>query len=118
MAFGAMRIGKYLFSRRIFVGAAPYVESILELRQHVDDGGPIRSAMVYFSDTTRDTYLSGDKISVLLDTGEVDLWYRVIQTEDPIWFGWSTSDEDGKVRFVGLSTSEEPPGEGFEVSPR
>jgi hypothetical protein len=117
VAFGSMRIGEYLLSRRIAApGPQLQVGTVLELRKAISDTGPVSGAMVYFTDQPRPATRTGDWLAVLLPGTEFDLWYRVLRAEDPVYLAWHTSDDD-VVTFIALSTSAEPPGEGVDSSP-
>jgi len=47
---------------------------------------------------------------VQMDRHKFDEVYHLLQTEKPVYF---TAYETGGIRFVGFSTSDESPGEGF-----
>jgi hypothetical protein len=121
MAFGSMRIGSYILSRRIFLkregGSMAHAETILELRPHASDNGAVATALVSFVADPRAGQLSGDYVSTFLAADEFHLWYEVLRAEDPVWFAWDALHTDGTVTFVALGTGIEPPGEGIDVSP-
>ncbi len=117
MAFGNFRIGSYTLSRRIWTGSTRHAETLLNLRPDDEDSGPVTTALVYFVESPDAGEVSGGTVSAFLPADELTLWYEVLRTEDPVWFGWSSADADGAVELVRLSTGQEPPGEGLDLSP-
>ena len=119
MANGAMPIGKYTLSRRVFTGPGAPAETVLTLQPPPGDTGQIHLVVAYFYAEPEDSELvNGNSLFVRLDADEFDLWYRILQTEDPVGLAWSTRDDDDtKVAIVVLYTGDEPPGEGFDSSP-
>jgi hypothetical protein len=77
---------------------------------HASYTGQIQLARIYFYDDPSaelSVRSSASSVSARLNGNSFDSMYHILQTEDPVYFGWI----DGS--FFRMWTSEEEPGEGY-----
>lgn len=88
----------------------------VQLQPEAGHAGPGQSGLhVYFSPDPLDAgQVTGDVILARMPETRFADFYRVLQTERPLYFWWKgvVGDADGALESCALSTVQEPAGEG------
>lgn len=106
-----VRVGTYVLFVLSPVGSfsQPPATKAFYIKPHASYEGQIQAARVYFYDDSSaelSVRSSATSVSARLNGNSFDSMYHILQTEDPVYFGWI----DGS--FFRLWSSEEELGEG------
>jgi hypothetical protein len=116
------RIGRYVVRRQAFssdLTSDTSVDGRMSLFPDAGYTGPIDEAtLFFFGDFFGDLPSTGtlQGVRARLPVSEFDHWYKILQTEDPVFLSWEEKSDNTLLRLT-LSTAEEPPGEGLDQSP-
>jgi hypothetical protein len=111
---GHFKIRRYVVSRQ----GSTVSEGRISLFPDSSYSGPVDEVNLYFrGDFFGDVVSNGQKTAVraLLSPHEFEHWYRILQSEKPVFLHWE-DDQDKKLVTITLASSEEPPGEGIDRS--
>jgi hypothetical protein len=107
----------YLYLIRYPSNPGEYPRSIT-LASKNQDSAPVKMVFLAFfppGDSTGEAsagYQVGDWMRVYVPLAEFDDYWRLLQTEKPVFFLWRLEDASTRVLTFWMSTSAEPPGEG------
>ena len=78
------------------------------------DGPAAAGGWLYFSDEPPELgYATESMVVGRLPTGMFADIYHIVQTERPVYLTWEQEQEGNRLVSCGVTTAEEPPGEGL-----
>jgi hypothetical protein len=115
-----LRLGTYAVTR---LSSAPGGKSFdsLYIVPHRTYTGPITDVYIYFFRVPPSDmgYVTPTAVVATPQANEFDGYYKIVQTENPVFFSWATLPNDpSKLAWASIGTGDEPPGEGIiDLSP-